>query len=365
MTINANAFDLRLNMNQIAKLVMASGVEKTYIIEGPMGSGKSTMIETFRRQYGDRYNYAVVDCTQWDVGDVQIPDVDKVQGVVRFLPNVLLVGDGDKPMIVLLDEIGKASRPVQNALLPVMLERRVGAVRMPAGSIVFAATNLGGEGVGDLFQAHARNRVSFVEMRYPSVEEWINDFAIDAGVHPAVLAWADENHQIFQSFKDVANPADNPYIFHPKDSRRSFVTPRSLYLASLELREDVRAQVGDHDATMAAIAGNIGARAAFDMLAFIQLADKMASWDTIVNTPERALIPENSPAAMCLTMYSAVARVDKATLSAVMVYIKRLPQEIQSMFATQLMRVKSKSAWAALNKDFSDWVRNNGWTLRG
>jgi hypothetical protein len=365
MTVQSNAFDLRLNMNQIAKLVMASGVDKTYIVEGPMGSGKSTMVETFRKQYGSRYNYAVVDCTQWDVGDVQIPDIDKAQQVVRFLPNVLLVGDSSKPMIVLLDEIGKASRPVQNALLPVMLERRVGAVKMPAGSIVFAATNLGGEGVGDLFQSHARNRVSFVEMRYPSVEEWINDFAIDAGVHPAVLAWADENHQIFQSFKDVPNPADNPYIFHPKDSRRSFVTPRSLYLASLELREDVRAQVNDHDATMAAIAGNIGARAAFDMLAFIQLSDKMASWDSITNAPALALIPENSPAAMCLTMYSAVARVDKATMPAVMTYIKRLPQEIQCMFATQLMRIKSKSAWAALNRDFTDWVRNNGWALRG
>lgn len=365
MTVTSNAFDLRLSMNQISKLVIASGIHKTYIVEGPMGSGKSTMIEAFRKQFGDRYNYAVVDCTQWDVGDVQIPDIDKVQGVVRFLPNVLLVGDGDKPMIVLLDEIGKASRPVQNALLPVMLERRVGAVKMPTGSIVFAATNLGGEGVGDLFQAHARNRVSFVEMRYPTVEEWMNDFAIDAGVHPAVLAWADENPQIFQSFKDVPVPADNPYIFHPKDSRRSFVTPRSLYLASLELREDVRAKVGDHDATMAAIAGNIGARAAFDMLAFIQLADKMASWDTVTTMPERALVPENSPAAMCLTSYSLVSRVDKATLPAVMVYVKRLPQEIQCMFATQLMRVKSKSAFAALNIDFTNWVRNNGWALRG
>ena len=36
MTVQSNTFDLRLNMNQIAKLVMASGVEKTYIIEGPM-----------------------------------------------------------------------------------------------------------------------------------------------------------------------------------------------------------------------------------------------------------------------------------------------------------------------------------------
>jgi hypothetical protein len=48
-----------------------------------------------------------------------------------------------------------------------------------------------------------------------------------------------------------------------------------------------------------------------------------------------------------------------------MVYVKRLPQEIQCMFATQLMRVKSKSAFAALNIDFTNWVRNNGWALRG
>lgn len=365
MTINVNAFDLRLTMNQIAKLAMASGADKTYIIEGPMGSGKSSILNLVKAQRGDKYNYVTIDCTQWDVGDVQIPDVDKARKVVEFLPNVLLVGDGDKPMFVNLDEIGKASRPVQNALLPVILERRVGAVKMPAGSVVIGCTNLGGEGVGDLFQAHSRNRVSFVEMRYPTVEEWVNDFAIDAGVHPAVLAWADENPHIFQSFKDVQTPADNPYIFHPKDSRRSFVTPRSLYLASLELREDVRAMVGDHDATMAAIAGNIGPRAAFDMLAFIQLSDKMASWDSVTTMPDRALVPENSPAAQCLTVYSLVARVDKVTLPAVMVYIKRLPQELQCMFATQLMRVKSKSAFAALNIDFTNWVRNNGWALRG
>ena len=362
--MNTNAFDLRLSMGQIAKLVMASGADKTYIIEGPMGSGKSTMVDTFRKQYGDRYNYAVVDCTQWDVGDVQIPDVDKVAGVVRFLPNILLVGDGTKPMIVLLDEIGKASRPVQNALLPVMLERRVGAVKMPEGSIVFCATNLGGEGVGDLFQPHARNRVSFVEMRYPNADEWIEwmlESFVDAPA--AVLVWAKENPQVFQSFKDVSNPADNPYIFHPKDNRRSFVTPRSLTLAAMELREDVRSKVNDHDATMAAIAGNIGARAAFDMLAFIQLADKMASWESVKMQPMHALVPQDNPAAMCLTMYQCVARVEKDTLPAVLQYICRLPLEIQGMFATQLMRIRSKSAWAAINQDFTKWVVKNGWVL--
>lgn len=359
----ATSFDLRLSINELFSLVSVNGDAKSYVIEGPMGSGKSSMIEMARERFGDKYHYCVVDCTQWDVGDVQLPDVDKVNLVVRFLPNVLLVGEGDKPVFVLLDELGKASRPVQNALLPVILERRVGAVKMPAGSIVFAATNLGQEGVGDLFQPHARNRVSFVEMRYPNAEEWIQ-WGIDHHVHPAMLAWANENPQLFHSFKEHDKPEDNPYIFHPKQQAKSFCTPRSMYLASIELQEDRRAKIGNPNATFVAIAGNLGARAAADLMAFVQLADKMPAWDTIAKAPESAMVPDESPAAMCLTVYSCVAKVEKDTFNNVLIYIQRLPTEIQCMFATQLMRTRSKSSWAAMNDNFTKWIMKNSWVLQ-
>lgn len=359
----ATSFDLRLSINEIFSLVSVNGDAKSYVIEGPMGSGKSSLINMARKTHGDKYHYCVVDCTQWDVGDVQLPDVDKERLVVRFLPNVLLVGDGDKPVFVLLDELGKASRPVQNALLPVILERRVGAVAMPAGSIVCAATNLGAEGVGDLFQPHARNRVSFVEMRTPTAEEWIQ-WGIENDVHPAMLAWANENPQLFHSFKDHDRPEDNPYIFHPKVQARSFCTPRSMYLASIELQEDRRAKINNPNATFAGIAGNIGIRAAADLMAFVQLADKMPAWDTIINAPESAMVPDQSPAAMCLTVFSCVAKVEKGQFSNVLKYIERLPTEIQCMFATQLMRTKSKSPWAAMNADFTKWIMKNSWVLQ-
>jgi hypothetical protein len=355
--------DLRLSIKQIFNLVRVNGGDKSYVIEGPMGSGKSDTIKTAKEMFGDKYNYAVVDCTQWDVGDVQIPDVDKVQQVVRFLPNVLLMGDGTKPMFVLLDELGKASRPVQNALLPVILDRRVGAFKMPAGSVVYAATNLGGEGVGDMFQPHARNRVSFLEMRYPTNEEWI-EWAIEAGVDASMLAWANENPQLFHSFKDYDDPKTNPYIFHPKEQRKSFVTPRSMYLASLELRPEQREAVGDQQATLAAIAGNIGARAALDLMAFVQLGDKMPAWDLVVNAPETAPVPEDNPAAMCLTMYKCVAKVEKDTVNNVLKYVQRLPKEIQCLFASQAMRTKSKMTFMAMNQNFTKWVMDNHWVLK-
>lgn len=356
--------DLRLSIEEIFTLVSTNGDLKSYIVEGPMGSGKSSMVELARERFGDAaFHYHTVDCTQLDIGDVNVPDIDRERRVVEHLPNVLFVGDGKKPVFVNLDEIGKAPRPVQNALLPVILEHRVGAVKLPQGSIVFGCTNLGAEGVGDLFQPHARNRVSFLEMRYPTNQEWIQ-WAIPRGVSPAMLAWANENPQLFHSFHDYTNPGSNPYIFHPKEQRKSFVTPRSLYLASIELQEDRRQKINNRTATMAAIAGNIGVRAALDLYAFVELADKMPAWATIINEPEKAVIANDSPAAMILTIFSCVAKVEKNTLDPVMVYVKRLPKEVQAMFATQLIRVKDKSPWAAMNQDFTNWVRENHWVLK-
>jgi MoxR-like ATPase len=355
--------EIVLGMEQIVKLVATSGHLKTYIVEGPAGSGKSSIVNLAKNMFGDKFNYVVIDCTQWDVGDVQIPDVDKVNLVTRFVPNVLLVGDGTKPMFILLDEIGKASRPVQNALLPVMLERRAGMRPLPAGSIVFGATNLGAEGMGDLFQPHARNRVSFLKMRSPTSEEWINNFALHNDVPPEVMAFANKNPQLFHSFEQYTNPDDNLDIFHPKQQRKSFVTARSLYLASIELRPEVRAAVGDSDATFAAIAGNIGAHAAANLMAFVELADKMPSWESIVHSPATALLPEDSPAAMCLVVFSMVARFDKTTLPSVITYMKRLPTEIQCMFATQVMR-SPRGGLAASHRPFTDWCISNHWAMK-
>lgn len=352
--------NLTLSINQIFKLLSINGMDKTYIVEGPMGSGKSSIVKMADTS---KYNVVTIDCTQWDVGDVQIPSVDKVAKVVEFLPNVLLVGDRSKPMFILLDEIGKASRPVQNALLPVMLERRVGAVPLPAGSIVFGATNLGAEGVGDLFQAHACNRVSFIEMRPPVADEWI-EWGLSNHVHEAMLAWAkEEGSRLFGTFKDHENPADFPYGFHPREKRRSFVTPRSLYLASVELREDRRKAIGDEDITLAAIAGNLGQRAALDLMAFVQLADKLPSWNLVLNEPDAAPVPDNA-AAMMMLVHRAVMRVERDTLKPVMTYIQRLPKEMQCVFATQLLRMRHKSAWVALSGVFTAWVTEHHWLLK-
>lgn len=363
--------DLVLGINQIARLIAANGGDKTYLVQGPMGSGKSSVMEVLKERFGDKYHYVTVDCTQLDIGDLQVPDVDKVAGVVRYVPNEMFVGDGTKPVIINFDELGKAPRPVQNAILPILLERRIGNRKLPVGddgtkSIVFATTNLGAENVGDLIQPHARNRISVVKMRNPTSEEWV-EWAMNHNVPASVCAWVHMNPDVFRPFTEVPDPqeeSDFPYGFHPKFQRESFLTGRSLYLASIDLREDRMREVGDRDATMAGVIGSIGARAAYDLNAFIVLGDRMPAWETIVMTPDQALVATDSPAAMVLTMFSCIARCDKANFTAVMRYIKRMPKEIQFMFARRIMAVKDKAPWVAMNMEFTTWVRENHWVIQ-
>lgn len=366
--LNLNTFDLRLSINACASLIATNGDVKTYIIEGPMGSGKSSIIRMLEDMFGDRYNYVNVDCTQWDVGDIQIPDVDKDNLVTRFVPNVLLVGDGTKPMIINLDEIGKASRPVQNAFAPVLLERRVGMRKLPPGSIVFGCTNLGQEGVGDLFQAHFRNRVDFIEMRIATAEEWVQNWGLPHGLAPAMLAWVLENGDgpkgLLAPFRDVENPEDNVDIFHPKAQRRSFVTLRSLHLAAIELDEERRQKVGNEDVTFAAIAGNIGVHAAANLMAFVHLDDKAPSWHSIVSDPDTANLPIDNAAAMVMTVFKCISKFEKDTLNPVMTYLKRLPKEMQAIFVNRTMQTKNKNVIAALDPQFTQWVRENHWMMK-
>lgn len=358
-----NATELVMSMDQIFNLITINGDLKTYIVEGPMGSGKSTMVQRAEEVFGDQYHYVNIDCTQLSDGDVVIPDTDKEAGVTRYLPNELLVGDGVKPMFINFDEIGKPARNIQNMIAPIILERRAGMHKLPKGSIVFGTTNLGAEGVGDLFQPHFRNRVDFVEMRYPTNVEWMQ-WGLTHDVTPGMLVWAKENPQLFHSFKDHPNPDTNKYIFHPKAQRRSFVTPRSLYLASIELREDRRAKINDKHATFCALAGNIGVEAAADLMVFIDLDDKTPSWASVISAPDTALVPKDTPTALVMMVFRAVAKSEKDTLNAVMTYIRRFPKEMQMMFVNQILRVPKKAAIAALNAEFKEWITANHYLMK-
>ena len=341
-----------LSLDQAVQLIATVGTQRTVLLQGHMGCGKSSTLDTLRGMFPD-HHACYFDCTTKDLGDISIPSLNTDEGYVKYLPNEEFGLHTGKPVILMVDEFGKANPAVKNALLRDMLERD----RFPEGSIIYATTNLGAEGVGDLLPPHARNRITVVEVAKPTADAMV-EFGINDNWDHSVLGFVKDFPQVLQSFQDVPNPTDNPYIMHPKEQRAAFITPRSLHSASDTLK--LRDQLDDVTLT-AALTGTIGMRGAMDLMAFVKLSDQLPSLESIKQDPLNAKVP-SSASAVCMVVYRALSTIDKDWVDAWMQYMVRLDKEAQGLFANGIRGNKyTKRGMIMTNKRFTQWAMDNNY----
>ena len=359
MTNNAHSM-YKLSLAQCTNLIKVAGHKRTVLVQGHTGTGKSTILKTLAKEMPS-HKPIYFDCTTKDLGDLMLPHiagVDSSSPYFRTVPNEELGVHENVPVIVMLDEFGKANPMVKQGLTAFMLERRVGSQALHPDSIVFATTNLGAEGMGDMLVAHQRNRITVVTLSKPDHLEWIS-WGIDNGIDHGLLGWGRDNPQGFQSFEDIGNPDDNPYIFHPRATgRTSFVTPRSLEAASdiLKLREFM-----DDQSVTAALMGTIGDRAAMDMMAYVRLADDLPKLAQIKSDPENAPVPK-SIAAQCMVVYRTLASIERDWIDAWMIFLSRMPRECQGMFANGVRTPGySRQGIVMCNSGFTKWAREHSY----
>lgn len=350
-------FGSTVSLKEFEEAIAAVGGDVTIIGQGEMGIGKSSVLYALGGRMPE-HALSYIDCTLLDLGDIALPYTDVINGtkVTKFAPNARFRMHEGKPVIIMLDEIGKALRSVKNVLLTLMLEHRIGDHYLPAGSIVFGTTNLITDGVGDMLEAHARNRVALVTVRKPNADEWIA-WAMNNDIDPTVITWVKQYPHALASYTDGAQE-DNPYIFIPaKAGQSAVVTPRSLEKASHIVKK--RRELGD-SLTVALLAGAIGESAARDMQAFLSIADELPSWESIIERPDNVRVPEDT-IARCLLVFSAVTRVTKESLTPWMAYVQRFESEWQALFATSVMKSKEKQPFCSLDKTFQMWALENSW----
>lgn len=348
-----------LGLDQTANLIKAIGHKRTVLAQGHMGTGKSSLLKMLAEML-PTHTPVYFDCTTKDLGDLMLPriaEVDAETPYVSYAPNEELGIHHNTPVIVMLDEYGKANPAVKQGLTAFMLERKLGNNALHPDSIVFCTTNLGAEGVGDLLVAHQRNRIIPVTVRKPSNVDWI-EWGINNGIDHSLLGWCRDNPQLFADFTEIKDPDENPYIFHPRAQRAAFVTPRSLECASdiLKTREFL-----DDQTVVAGLIGAIGDRAAMDLMAFVKLADQLPSLQSIKDDPKNATVP-TSAAAVCMVVYRTMAALERDWLDAWMDYMVRLPKEAQGMFANGVRTPKySKQSMVMTNTKFTNWAMQNSY----
>jgi hypothetical protein len=359
----AIAINSTVTIDQCVSAALAVGAKRTILFQGDMGSGKTSILWMLAKELPNHIPI-YFDATTKDLGDLMVPMFDKIgdDNVVRYALNEELGFHHKKPVILMIDELGKANPAVKNGLLRVMLEQACGSEHLPDGSIVIATTNLGAEGVGDILPAHARNRITIMTMRKSDNVAWM-EWGINNGIDTSILGWAKETPQLFQSFTEVKDPDDNPYIFHPRaPERTSFVTPRSLEAASDWVKQ--RHQL-DRDTLTAGLIGTIGERGARDLAAFVSLADQLPKMEDLINNPDIATVP-TAPAAVCMVVYRTLATIEYKWVDNWMKYMSKLNREAQGLFVNGVRSEKYGKRDVVTNcKGYQDWCMDNGWMVQG
>lgn len=342
--------------------IIALGANATVHLMGEPGVGKTAMYKNIVARTGFKGIY--IDAPNVELGELGIPIPDHTTKTTRMYPNEQWGFHLDEPLVIFIDEFTKGHQAVQNMLHPMLNEpRMIMGIPLHPQTIVVTAGNYTGDGVGDNMRAHSRNRLTIMVVKKPhsgmnidgSIDpmSW-GEWAVRNDIAPEVLAWVKETPHCLASYLDGAQ-AGNKYIFNPKEAQKSFVSPRSLARASNILKARGGISV---DTTICALEGTIGAPAARDLMAYVEVADSLPTWEEIVKSPNTAQVP-SSPAALCLLAFSAVQRVDRETIGKFFEYLKRTPKELQSVFCLTGMKSDDKKKLFLTSQSFVDWMRTN------
>ena len=350
------------NLNSLGYSELATGIatighQITYLVEGEMGIGKSTLLKLLQEMLPN-HEPCYFDCTSKSVQDAFVPDISTAasENVVRMVPNAEFGIQHGKPIILMIDEFGKSEGDLRRVLNGVFQERKIGLLPLPEGSIVFGTSNLSTENLGDIMEPHTIDRICRVRLRKPTPMEWL-EYAFNNNIHAAVMGWVKDNDKLFQSFEDVENPDDNVYIFHPNATRDGWVTPRGLEKCSHILHEQDK--LGKR-MTMASLVGTIGKEAAGDLAAFVTLASQLPSHEAIIDDPENAPTPTTA-VAMCMCVTRALTKLKtNKDVSRWMKYLVRIDKEAQQLFGISARRENYKQRDVVLScLEYTEWCLDN------
>jgi hypothetical protein len=352
---NTVNFNNPVSIQEAWRLIAEIGADQTILLQGEPGIAKSSTEHEMKRILGDTYDHVFIDGATVDMGDLFIRAPDRDEGVLAFYPTELMKPKSSKPKFVLIDESNKCDKFMQRIFTRLALDHFMGDYKLPDGSMVVMTSNLSSDGVGDNMLAHMGNRITILNIRKPTANEWLT-WASDNNIATEIRAWVAMNPRSLASYLDGGQD-DNPYIFNPRNKVLSFVTPRSLAKSSPIVKK--RDKLGS-GLTQSALAGTVGMAAAESMAAFLSLAKELVSIKDVIADPDNVSIPEK-PAALFMMMFNAIDTLEtQDDLSKFMQFVNRIKSsEVQSVFFTMLLQSKRTVKLAKNNQRVTEWAKDN------
>ena len=199
-------------------LFMASG--NVPFIKGKPGTAKSAIGESIANKLG--MQYIDLRLSTMDNTDISLPVATPREGGMpthdMTVPHWAVIANS-KPTIIHAEEINRCSRSVQNAMLGIIRERRIGAnFRFNENVYIMSSGNLGEEDGNDVeeFSSALNNR--FVHIRHDfTINDWI-------------VGYAREN--VIPSIINFVNAKPEHFCPGIKEDQPAFASPRSWSMLS-------------------------------------------------------------------------------------------------------------------------------------
>ncbi len=323
-------------------LSATGGGHTPVMLWGPPGVGKSQIIMQIARTHGvPLIDIRLSQMEPTDLRGIPFRAAERVEwSVPSLLPDA---GRHGARGILFLDEITSAPPTVTAAAYQLILDRRLGEYRVPAGWAIFAAGNrYGDRGVAYVMPSPLANRFTHYEIE-PNLDDWVA-WAHANVIDPRVIAFLRFRPDLLFDF----NPAQNPV---------AFPSPRSWEYVHRAL-----AKFGSEPALLLdALQACVGAAGAVEFKAFIENMDQLPDIDAIVRGESAGVPPSidlQYGVAAALVRRAVQARdLSHATLiyGYILKYAKLFPQrEMGVMLVTDLHRSIGKPLFAV--PEFAEWA---------
>jgi hypothetical protein len=354
MKTNTVTFNTPVSIQEAWQVIPLIGAYQTVLLQGEPGIAKSATFVEVGKRLPD-HDHVFIDGATVDMGDLFMRAPNRETNTLDFYPSSLLKPESKRPKFVFIDESNKCDKFMQRIFTRLALDRYWGDYKLPDGSVIVLTSNLSSDGVGDGMLAHMGNRITILNIRKPTPNEWLT-WAGNADVAAEVRAWLALNPRALASYLD-GGQEENPYVFWPGNKVLSFVTPRSLHKASHIIREGKSLST---PVLKAALAGTIGMAAAESMSAFITLANEISTTQQVIDAPDTTPVPEK-PAALFMMLFNALDGLKtQDDLSNYMRWLDRSPSlEAQAVFFTMVLKSNKTAKLAATNARITAWGRDN------
>lgn len=321
---------------------------------GPPGVGKSDFVKHLRDLFSERdgfewglgiaflATYTPIDLMGYMMANKKTlpqPDGTMVETMVSefTMPPWMLSIDG-KPLnsyrksILFMDEYDKGEPDVKKTAAELFLHGQIGSHRLGSHVHRIAASNRARDRSGSTksfdFVINRRAELQ-IEPDFKSWEEW----AFGAGMEPIFVLFA-------KKFSNIVFGADVPKDQGPWCTPRSYAAAVRLLNNHVALLKASGTHVGNYtfdEPTLGAetqemLTGVIGEAAATQLAGWLRVRLETPDFEQIIKDPAGTGIP-NKPDAKMLTCYECSHNVNRASLAAVIKYIKRFDQEFHITFA--------------------------------